>query len=114
MEQLRGVVPFVERLAQLEAVVALQAQQGALQGDRQRLGQLGLADAGFAFQQQRALQPQGQEDGGGEAAVGEVAGGLQAGLQGVDGGEGAVHMVRLWKGGGVAVANPPYRTPVNA
>ena len=69
------VVPLVERLALLQAVVALQAQQLALQGARQRLGELGLADAGLAFEQQRALQLERQEDGGGEAAVGEVAGG---------------------------------------
>ena len=56
VQQLRRVVPFVEGFAQLQAVVALQAQQLALQRDGERLGELGLADAGLAFQQQRALQ----------------------------------------------------------
>jgi hypothetical protein len=77
VQQLRGVVPFVERLALLQPVVALQAQQLALQRLRQRLGQLGLADAGLAFEQQRALQLQREEHGRGQAPVGEVAGLLE-------------------------------------
>ena len=56
VQQLRRVVPFVERLALLQPVVALQPQQLARQRGGQRLGQLGLADAGLAFEQQRALQ----------------------------------------------------------
>ena len=54
-QQLAAVVPFIRRLRQVEAFVALQAHQtpagGAGLGQRQR----GLADAGVAFQQQRAL-----------------------------------------------------------
>jgi hypothetical protein len=83
VQQLRGVVPFVQRLALLQPVVALQAQQLALQRLRQRLGQLGLAHAGLAFQQQGALQLERQEHGRGQAAVGKVAHALQRLLQGV-------------------------------
>ena len=35
-------------------------------------GDLGLADAGVALEQERALEPQGEEDGRGQPLVGEV------------------------------------------
>ncbi len=88
MQQLGRVVPFIQRLALLHAVIALQPDQAALQHACQRLGQCGLAHAGLALQQQRPLQPQGQEDGRGQAPVGEIAFGLQRGGQGVYGGNG--------------------------
>ena len=56
MQELGGVVPFVESLALLEPVVTLQSDQLPLQRHGQRLGQLGLAHTGLALQQQRALQ----------------------------------------------------------
>ena len=77
MQQLSGVVPLVQRLALLQAVVALQAQQLARQHLGQGLGQLGLADAGFALQQQRAAQAQGQKGRSSQAPIGEVARALQ-------------------------------------
>ena len=48
-EQLLAVVPLVERLRLVEPLVALQADQVAACGARERLGQLGLADAGRAL-----------------------------------------------------------------
>ena len=74
VQQLRGVVPFVQGFALLQAVVALQADQGAAQGRGQGLGQLGFADAGFAFKQQRALQLECQKHGGGQAPLGKIPG----------------------------------------
>ena len=50
----------------------------------QDLGQLGLAHAGLALEQQRTAQPQAQEDGGDQGAVGdvvEVTGRRPAGLR---------------------------------
>ncbi len=88
VQQLGRVVPFIQRLALLHAVIALQPDQAARQHACQRLGQRGLAHAGLALQQQRPLQPQGQEDGRGQAPVGEIAFGLQRGGQGVYGGNG--------------------------
>jgi hypothetical protein len=87
VQQLRGVVPFVQSFALFDPVVALQPQQLALQGLGQRLGQLGLADAGLALQQQRALQLQGQEDGRGQPAIGKVANSFQRPADGVDAGK---------------------------
>ena len=68
----RAVVPLVHRLADVDALVALQAQQLAARPPGQHLGHLGLADAGLALEQQRSPQPQGEEDGGGQALVGQV------------------------------------------
>ena len=53
--------------------------------DGEDLGQLGLADAGLALEQQRATQPQAQEDGGDESAIGDVVVLGERGLQAVDG-----------------------------
>jgi hypothetical protein len=52
--------------------VALQADQRAAQRGRQRLGHLGLAGAGLALDEERALQLQRQVDHGGERALGHV------------------------------------------
>ena len=84
MQQLRGVVPLVQRLTLLQAVITLQAQHGALQGQAQGLGKLGLADTGFTFQQQRAFQFERQKYGRCEAAVSEIAHSLQRLHHGID------------------------------
>src|SRR3546814_3704877 len=55
-EQLTLVVPLVNRRVGVEALVALQADQPSVVDLRQRLGDLGLADAGSAFQQDRTRQ----------------------------------------------------------
>ena len=72
MQQLAGVVPLVDGLAGVDALVALQPHELAARPAGQHLGHLGLADAGLALEQQRALQAQGEEDRGGQALVGEV------------------------------------------
>ena len=59
-----GVQPFV----------ALQADQVGAQRLGQALGDLGLADAGIAFQQQRPLQPRHQHDRHGQRGIGHIAG----------------------------------------
>jgi hypothetical protein len=45
-------VPLVHRARDVEAFVALQPDQLAPEPARERLGELGLADAGFAFEEQ--------------------------------------------------------------
>ncbi len=74
-KELALIVPFVERGVLIEAFIALQPDQlGAVHGG-QRLADFGLADAGFAFKQQRALeelhQPQRRRD----IVVGDIADG---------------------------------------
>ena len=57
----------------VDALVALQAHEVGPGRGRQRLGDLGLAHAGLALQQQRVAELGRQEHGGAQRAVGEVA-----------------------------------------
>ena len=50
VQELPRVVPLVDRLIYVYALVALEADQGRVQDARQHLRHLGLADPGFAFQ----------------------------------------------------------------
>ncbi len=72
VQELAGVVPLVDGLGDVDALVALEADQLAAGPAGQDLGHLGLADAGLALEQQRALQRQGEEDRRGQAVVGQV------------------------------------------
>ena len=73
-DHLRGVVPLVDRGRDVEALVALQPDQPAAERLRQHLGDLGLADAGLAFEEDRPAHLQRQEQHGRERAVGEIVG----------------------------------------
>ena len=76
-EELALIVPLVERGVLVEAFVALQADQlGAVHGG-ERLADFGLADTGFAFEQQRALEELHQPQRRGEVAVGDIADGRE-------------------------------------
>src|SRR5205807_8321253 len=69
MEELARIVPFVDRVRQVDAFVALQADQARAQDVGHDLGRLRLADARFAFYEQRLLQLERQEDRGCERPV---------------------------------------------
>ncbi len=77
-EQLALIVPLVERGVLVEALVALQADQLGLVHGGERLGDLGLADAGLALEQQRPLEILHQPQRGRDVAVGDVADGGEA------------------------------------
>ena len=81
VQHLAGVVPLVHRMMHIQAFVALQPDQVGLQQRSQHLGHFGFANAGFAFQQQRAVQAQRQKDGSGQAAIGNVHARAQRFLQ---------------------------------
>ncbi len=72
-QQLLAVVPLVQRLGLVEPLVALQADQLAPGGARERLGQLGLADPRRTLDQDRLLKPLGEEGDQRGGLVGEVA-----------------------------------------
>ena len=74
MEQLARVVPFVDGVRDVEALVALQPDQPRGQRPGEGLRRLGLPHPGFALQQHRLLQGQGEEERGREPSVGEVVG----------------------------------------
>ena len=73
LQHLAGVVPLVERLVGVDALVALQPDQPPAEHRGQHLGHLGLADPDLALEQDRAAERQRDEQRGGQAAVGEVA-----------------------------------------
>ena len=85
-DHLRGIVPFVDRGRDVEPLVALQPDQPATQGLRQYLGDLGLADAGLAFQEQRPAHFEREVEHGSKRAVGEIFGFRQKRDGGIDGG----------------------------
>ena len=69
---LGGEVPLVDGGIGVQPLVALQPDQLAPQPRRQCLGDLGLADTGLPFQEDRPPQPQGQEHHGGKVATADV------------------------------------------
>src|SRR4051812_37942699 len=77
-QQLLAVVPFVERLGLVEALVALQAHEAAVEVLRQRTGELRLADAGRALDEDRLAELGGQVGDERGRLAGEVADGAQA------------------------------------
>ena len=77
--ELAGMVPFIGGGRQVEPVIALQPHQPAVQPARQHLGDLGLAGARLALQEQRPPHRQRQMHGGGQRQVGDIAAGGQQG-----------------------------------
>ena len=71
-DHLRGIVPLVDRSRDVEAFVALQADEAAPERRREHLGDLGFADPGLALEKQRAAHLEGEKEHGRERAVGEV------------------------------------------
>ena len=71
--ELAGMIPFVGGRRQVHAVVALQPHQPAPQARGQHLGDLGLAGAGLALQEQRPAHRQRQMHRGRQFLVGDVA-----------------------------------------
>ncbi len=72
LEQLPRVVPLVDRLAEVEALVALEADERRQERPAQDLGDLGLAHPRLALEEQRLLHPEGQEKAGRQPGVGDV------------------------------------------
>src|SRR5260370_2563465 len=84
VEQLPRVVPLIHGVREVDARVALQAGEARGEHLGHDLGGLGLADTGFALDEQRLLELQRQEDGRGETAIADVAALAEAPLDIVD------------------------------
>ena len=63
LEHLARVVPLVDGRVDVQALVALEPDQPGAERRGEDLGELGLADAGLAFEEQRATELERQEDG---------------------------------------------------
>ena len=72
-QQLALVVPVVDRVVEVDPLVALQPDQPRALRVRERAGDLGLAHARLALEQQRLLERGGQVHARGERPVREVA-----------------------------------------
>ena len=79
VEQLARVVPLVDGVGDVEALVALQTDQPRAERSGERLRRLGLADPRLALEQQRLLEAQGEEQRRRQPPLGQV-GGPAAGL----------------------------------
>ena len=90
-QELLLVVPLVQRLGLVEALVALQADEASARHLGHRLGQLGLARAGGTLDQHRLLQPLGEVHDARDAFVGEVVDLAQTVADFGDGLEAIVH-----------------------
>src|SRR5262245_38047586 len=77
-EELTLIVPLVECGVLIEAFVALQTDQFSTMHGSERLCDLGLADTGLTFEQQRPLQVLHEPQCGRDIAVSNVAGSGQA------------------------------------
>src|SRR6185312_3085582 len=82
-------VPFVDGARDVEALVALQADERSAQSGGERLRELGLAGARFALEEERPGEAKRQEDGGGEPALGDVIRGGEERLRLLDRSDGA-------------------------
>ncbi len=71
-EDLARVVPLVDRMRDVEALITLQPDQRRPERGGEDLGQLRLADPGFAFEEERPLQSQREVHRNREGALGHV------------------------------------------
>ena len=125
-QQLLAVVPLVERLGLVEALVALQAHEAAVEVLGQRLGELGLADARRALDEDRLAEPRGEVADERGRLAGQVALAAQAGGDVVDGGGRDAHGARKRTGvecspgcccphsAAPSWPSPTTRTPISA
>ena len=72
LDHLPRIVPFVDGGCGVETFVALEPNEPPSEPSGEDLGDLGLADAGLAFEKQRTRHSQRQEDRRREAAIGDV------------------------------------------
>src|SRR4029077_2242430 len=85
-DHLLGLLPLVDRVRNVEPLVALQADQPAAERLREHLGDFGLADTRLAFEEQRTSHAQCEKQHGRKRAVGEIVGPGEELQRVVDGG----------------------------
>src|SRR5262249_33048024 len=88
LQHLTRVVPLVDGVVDVEALIALEPDQPRAEDVGEHLGDLGLADSGLAFEEERLGHLEGEEERGCQTSVGDVAVGAQGSLHRVNGGDG--------------------------
>ncbi len=81
--ELPRIVPLVQGLGRVDALVELEPEQRRVEHLGQRLARLGLADAGLALEQDRLGQLTGQEQRRRQPPIGEVVDVVGLALQAV-------------------------------
>src|SRR6202035_3523154 len=71
-QKLPRVVPLIDGVSQVDALVALEADQPRAQHVSHHLCRLGLANAGLTLDEERLLELQGQKDRGCEGSIADV------------------------------------------
>ncbi len=84
LDHLARVVPLVGRLRDVEALVALEADQLAPERERHHLADLGLADTRLALEEKGTPHGKREEKRRGEAAIGHVLARGEQGLRFID------------------------------
>ena len=87
VQELPRVVPLVDRVGHVEALVALETDQPCPEDLGERLRGLRLADPCLALEQEGFLEREREEERGREPAVGKVARPFEGDLELVDGRE---------------------------
>src|SRR6185295_20029583 len=77
MQDLSGKVPVIERLACLDSLIALQADQLRTRHGRPRLRERCLTGSGFTLEQQRSIHSRGEKDDCRQPLTWKVAGTAQ-------------------------------------
>src|SRR2546422_10422412 len=85
MQQLPRIVPLVDRVREVDALVALEADQPRAQHLGHDLGRLSLADACLALDEEGLLQLEREEDGRRQGTVADVPALAQTLLDVLDG-----------------------------
>ena len=94
---LRRIVPFVDRGRDVEALVALEADQLPPERGGEDLGDLRLADPRLAFEEQRTAEPQAQEEDRRQRPVREIGRALEESQRLVDRGRQARALGRTYE-----------------
>ena len=84
VEELARVVPLVDGVRDVEALVALEPDQPRVERGRERLRSLGLPHSGLTLEQHRLLEREREEERRREAAIGQVVGPAEGDLELVD------------------------------
>jgi len=84
LEHLTGIVPLVHGRVDVQPLITLQPDQLRLENSGERAADVGLPDTRFAFDEQRAIEREGEIHRCGEVAVGDVPLGREGGLDGID------------------------------
>src|SRR5207302_11108707 len=104
------VVPLVDGMCEVDALVALQPDQSSAQDLGHHLGRLGLPHAGLALDEQWLLQLEREEDRGRQSSIAYVAPLAQALLDGLDRcGRPGFHGVKVTTGKVARRPGPPRR-----